>query len=302
MNIKYKLTIGWLYPDLMCIYGDRGNVTVLQKRCEWRGIDVTVQRIGLSSVEKDLLSCDLLMMGGAQDSQQTIVAKDLEKKKKSLSTMIESGIPGLYICGGFQFLGKYYKEADGTVIDQLGILDVYTENPGGERLIGNIAVEVTGLTLSSLSKRAESRNPSTSSGLNSSRLRAKNNQVIVGFENHGGRTRLGPEVKPLGKVLKGYGSNAEDGTEGAVYKNSIGTYFHGPILPKNPELADWLIMKALEKKYKKTVILNTSEESSEIASSHASRNDDVIQLPPLDDSLSHKAKEAVCKKIDLRLY
>lgn len=247
--MKIRLTIGWLYPDLMCIYGDRGNVTVLQKRCEWRGIDAEIKQIGLSSSEKDLTSCDLLMMGGAQDSQQVIVANDLEKKKQTLSQMIEEGIPGLYVCGGFQFLGKYYKEADGTVIEQLNVLDIYTESPGGSRLIGNIAIEVTGLPIKA---------------------------TFVGFENHGGRTRLGPEVKPLGKVLQGYGSNAEDKTEGAVYRNTIGTYFHGPILPKNPELADWLIEKALEHKYKKTVTLK-----------------------PLDDTLSQKARNSVLQTLNL---
>lgn len=247
--MKQKLIIGWLYPDLMSIYGDRGNIIALQKRCEWRGIDVEIKQIGLDSSEKDLQSCDLLMMGGAQDSQQTIVARDLEKKKTTLSDMIESDIPGLYICGGFQFLGKFYKEADGTVIDQLGVLDIYTENPGGERLIGNIAIEVTGLPIKA---------------------------TFVGFENHGGRTKLGKDVKPLGKVLKGYGSNAEDKTEGAVYRNSIGTYFHGPILPKNPELADWLIEKALEKKYKKK-----------------------IELQKLDDSLSYKARNIILQRLGL---
>lgn len=240
MKGKYTLTIGWLYPDLMNIYGDRGNIIVLQKRCEWRGISVVIKKIEVGSTEKDLASCDLLMMGGAQDSQQTIVAKDLQKKKKTFSKMIENGVPGLYICGGFQYLGQYYKEADGTIIDQLGILDVYTENPGGERLIGNIAIEVNPVILNSF------QNP------NRIPDQVRNDRFIfVGFENHGGRTRLGSDVIPLGRVLKGYGSNAEDGTEGAVYKNSIGTYFHGPILPKNPELADWLITKALEKKYNK---------------------------------------------------
>jgi len=249
-DTKYKLIIGWLYPDLMCIYGDKGNITVLKKRCEWRGINVEVRKINSNSSDNELSTCDLIMMGGAQDTQQTIVAKDLEKKKKTLSNLIESGTPGLYICGGFQFLGKYYKEADGTVIDQLGVLDVYTENPGGKRLIGNIAIEVTGLPL--------------------------NHATFVGFENHGGRTQLGPNVKPFGKVLRGYGSNAEDQTEGAVYKNTIGTYFHGPILPKNPELADWLIQKALEKKYKEKINMDT-----------------------LDNTLSDKARNSILHKLKL---
>lgn len=267
--MKYKLTIGWLYPDLMNIYGDRGNIIVLQKRCEWRGINTEIVNISLDTKYEILMACDLLMMGGAQDIQQTIVAKDLEKKKNILSELIENGTPGLYICGGFQFLGKYYKEADGTIIKQLGLLDVYTENPGGERLIGNIAVEVNssprlnrGSRFTIHSKSAMNHEPIT------------NNFIIVGFENHGGRTRLGSKIEPLGKVIKGYGSNSEDGTEGAMYKNTIGTYLHGPILPKNPELADWLIIKALEKKYKEKV-----------------------ELAQLDDSLAHKAREALLKRI-----
>lgn len=273
--MKQQLTIGWLYPDLMSIYGDRGNIIVLQKRCEWRGIEVEVKRIDQTSTEKELASCDLLMMGGAQDSQQTIVAKDLQTKKATLSKMIEDSIPGLYICGGFQFLGHYYKEADGTIIDQLGVLDVYTENPGGERLIGNIAIEVTGIALDSHPGEA-----ATSIGSQDDSIASLQNDklIFVGFENHGGRTRLGKDVKPLGKVLKGHGSNSEDGLEGAVYKNSIGTYFHGPILPKNPELADYLIQKALEKKYKTE-----------------------ITLEPLDDTLAQKARKAILKRFGIKL-
>lgn len=249
--MNYALNIGWLYPDLMSIYGDRGNIIALLKRCEWRGIIANLSKISLDSTEKELANCDLLMMGGAQDSQQTIVAKDLSKKKKALSSMIESGIPGIYICGGFQFLGHYYKEADGTVIEQLGVMDIYTENPGRERLIGNIAVKADG-----------------------ENIRIKN--LIVGFENHGGRTNLGPKVKPLGKVIKGFGSNDSQKEEGAIYKNSIGTYLHGPILPKNPEIADWLIGKALEKKYKKE-----------------------IKLEDLDDTIAKKAREAVLKNLEI---
>lgn len=273
---NYQLTIGWLYPDLMSIYGDRGNIIVLQKRCEWRDINVTIKEITLDSSAKDLQQCDLLMMGGAQDSQQTIVAKDLQKKKSVLSEMIESEIPGLYICGGFQYLGKYYKEADGTVIEQLGILDMYTENPGGRRLIGNIAIKIED-------------------------SRFKIQDYIVGFENHGGRTILGKGIEPLGKVIRGYGSNDEAKEEGAVYKNSIGTYFHGPILPKNPELADWLIVKALEKKYKKNFVIASETKQShqiEIATSQAPR-DDVIMLPSLDDTLAFKARNAVLSRLGL---
>lgn len=246
--MKQTLTIGWLYPDLMSIYGDRGNIIALTRRCEWRGIQVEIKPITVETSLSELRTSDMLFMGGAQDRQQTIVAKDLQKKKKVLSLMIEDNVPGLYICGGFQFLGAYYKEADGTVIEQLGVLDVYTENPGGKRLIGNIAVDATSI----FGKKT----------------------VLVGFENHGGRTKLGKEVKPLGKVIKGFGSNAEDHTEGAVYKNSIGTYLHGPILPKNPTLTDWLITKALERKYKTA-----------------------ITLSPLDDTLPIFAHDAALREI-----
>lgn len=246
--MKQQLTIGWLYPDLMSIYGDRGNIIALTRRCVWRDIEVVVKPITVDTTLSELRTSDMLFMGGAQDRQQTIVAKDLQKKKKVLSQMIEDNVPGLYICGGFQFLGTYYKEADGTIIDQLGVLDVYTENPGGKRLIGNIAVDAT----MTMGKKT----------------------ILVGFENHGGRTRLGKEVKPLGKVLKGYGSNAEDKTEGAVYKNSIGTYLHGPILPKNPTLTDWLITKALERKYKTAVTLS-----------------------PLDDTIAQFAHDVILKRM-----
>lgn len=246
--MKYNITIGWLYPDLMSIYGDRGNIIALTRRCEWRGIGVTIKPITVDTSLSELRTSDMLFMGGAQDRQQTIVALDLQKKKKVLSQMIEDNIPGLYICGGFQFLGAYYKLADGTVIEQLGVLDVYTEDPGGKRLIGNIAVDAT----TTLGKQT----------------------ILVGFENHGGRTRLGKDVKPLGKVIKGYGSNAEDHTEGALYKNSIGTYLHGPILPKNPTLTDYLIVKTLERKY------NTA-----------------ITLDSLDDTIANFAHDAIFKRM-----
>lgn len=248
LNTRYTINIGWLYPDLMSTYGDRGNIIALTRRLEWRRIEAVVKPITVETSLSELRSSDLLFMGGAQDRQQTIVAQDLQKKKKVLSQMIEDNVPGLYICGGFQFLGNYYKEADGTIIEQLGVLDVHTENPGGKRLIGNIAVDATKLF--------------------------GNKTILVGFENHGGRTRLGVGVHPLGKVVKGYGSNAEDHTEGAMYKNSIGTYLHGPILPKNPILSDWLISKALERKYKTDVNLSL-----------------------LDDALAALAHDSILKKM-----
>ena len=260
-----KLTIGWLYPELMSTYGDRGNIIALTKRCEWQGIEVEVLKLEVGFSPYDLEKCDLLFMGGAQDKQQQIVSYDLSKeKRKILKYMIDHNTPGLYICGAYQFLGKYYKEANGTIIPGLEILDLYTENPGenSERLIGNIIVDC---------------HPEFISGSNfvrDSDLRQNDSEsILVGFENHGGRTYLGKNVKPLGQVLKGFGNNGKDKTEGVVYKNSYGTYLHGPILPKNPYFADVLIKKALEKKYKKTI--------------------DLVQL---DDSLEQKAHDQIIKK------
>ena len=244
-----QLTIGWLYPELMNTYGDRGNITILAKRCQWRGIKAEVKHFDPGFSISELKKCDLLLMGGAQDKQQEIVNKDLKRIKAPLSEMIEKATPGLYVCGGFQFLGKYYKEADGKVIDGLGIFDLYTQNPGSDhkRLIGNIAISV-------------------------------GNETIVGFENHGGRTYLGKNIEPFGKVLVGFGNNEKDKTEGAIYKNSIGTYLHGPVLPKNPPLSDMLIKKALDKKYKES-----------------------ITLSELDDQLAWTAHNAVAKKLGVAI-
>ncbi len=176
--INHKsLTIGWLYPELMNIYGDRGNIITLIKRTEWRGIKAEVKNLSPGFSDKLLATCDLLIMGGAQDKQQEIVNDDLKLHHKTLSEMIDKGIPGLYVCGGFQFMGNYYKEADGTIIDGLGIFDMNTQSPGPDepRLVGNIAVR-----------------PSFNFNHKSS--------VIVGFENHGGRTILGANVKQIGRA------------------------------------------------------------------------------------------------------
>lgn len=247
--MNYKLTIGWLYPELMSTYGDRGNIIVLQKRCGWRGIKTEVIKLDLGFTINDLKKCDFLFMGGAQDRQQQIVAEDLMKKRIVLKQMIEEEIPGLYICGAYQFLGKYYKEADGTVIKGLDILDLYTANPGADkpRLIGNVVAEAF-------------------------------NTSIVGFENHGGRTYLGKSVKSFGRVIKGFGNNGDDETEGAIYKNSFGTYFHGPVLPKNPKFADYLIKLALKNKYGSP-----------------------IDLSPLDDSLEIEARKAIANRLGVKI-
>lgn len=271
-----KLTMAWLYPDLMSVYGDRGNIIALTKRCEWRDIDIVVKRISLDTSVKELETCDLLFMGGAQDRQQKIVAEDLRKKSGTIYDMIERGIPGLYICGAFQSMGKYYKEADGSVIEGLGIFDLHTINPGSDnkRLIGDLATEINPELLIQYSWKREK-----SDGIASPAELARNdNAYLVGFENHGGRTYLGKSGKPLGKIVKGFGNNGVDGTEGAVYKNSFGTYLHGPVLPKNPHFADHIIRRSLEVKYKANV-----------------------ELKALDDTFEEQAHMFIAKRLDIEI-
>lgn len=219
-----NLTICWLYREYMSTYGDRGNIICLTKRCEWRGIEVKIQ--------SEIKNADLIFGGGAQDRQQMLVINDLLKHKTLLTTMFNAHIPGLFVCGSPQLLGHYYETADQKKLPGLGIFDMVTRSGFGKpRLIGNLVVKT--------------------------RL-----GDIVGFENHSGRTYLG-NVKPFGTVIKGFGNNGEDKTEGAIYRNCLATYSHGPLLPKNPHIADWLIAKALEVKYGKLVTLTLLDDTLE---------------------------------------
>lgn len=235
-----KLTIGYLYGDLMNIYGDTGNITVLKKRSEWRGIKVEVKNISVGDKLKTG-ECDIYFFGGGQDQSQNKVAKDLRSKVKVLKTEAERGVPFLSICGGYQLLGEYYQPFTGPKLEGAGIFPAYTK-ASNDRMIGNIVIN-------------------TEFG------------KLVGFENHSGKTFLKEGAKPLGKVIKGFGNNGEDGLEGCIYNNAIGCYMHGSLLPKNPELADWLIGKSLETKY-----------------------GEVKQLIKLDDSLEQKAHSQAVKK------
>ncbi len=238
---NYELTVGWLYPELMSTYGDRGNIIVLQKRIEWRGMGVKIKRINHDSKADELISCDILFMGGAQDIQQEIVQKDLNGTKgKIISKLIESNTPGLFICGAYQFLGNYYIDSYGIKIPGLGIFDMYTHSDqAGKRLIGNAVIKPHQLPTNNL----------------------KLSNYIVGFENHGGRTILANKDLAFAEIIKGYGNNGEDTTEGIHYKSTIGTYLHGPILPSNPELADYLIENALVKKYGKEIALSKLDDT-----------------------------------------
>ncbi|MBF0710185.1 MULTISPECIES: type 1 glutamine amidotransferase [unclassified Gemella] len=214
-----KLKLYHFMPDKLNLYGDIGNVISLKKRCEWRGIDLEVENITDTTGIK-LTDCDMFFIGGGSDREQCIATEQFAKIKDEFKAAIEGGVPALTICGGYQFLGEYYKAADGSKLAGLNILDFYTESLADKpRLIGNILVE------------------SDKFG------------DIVGFENHGGRTYHNYDT--LGSVSVGFGNNDDDKKEGILYNNLIGTYLHGPILPKNPKVSDFLIQGALDNKYGK---------------------------------------------------
>ncbi len=243
--IRHNLKIGWLYPSLMSTYGDRGNIITLTKRCEWRNIACTIVRIDETTGPEELKSVDLIFGGGAQDREQEIVMRDLKKEKGAIiKEQIQKGIPALFVCGSPQLMGNYYEPTYGKRIEGLGIFDMKSVAPGKNtpRCIGNIVAEVDTSYMTYKTNRSH---------------------LIVGFENHGGRTYLGKGTHPFGKVISGFGNNGEDGTEGVVYQNAIGCYFHGPFLPKNPHVADWIIKKALEIKYKKTITLKKLNDEME---------------------------------------
>lgn len=227
-----ELNICHLYPDLLNVYGDMGNVLILKYRCEKRDIKVNIINVSINE-NFDYENYDIVFFGGGQDYEQSIVSTDLiENKKEAIRKYIEEEKVFLAICGGYQLLGKYYTTSEGKKLEGLGILDLYTE-AGNIRFIGNTVIKNEDF-----------------------------NETYVGFENHSGRTYIG-DLKPLGKIIHGYGNNGEDGNEGCVYKNTYGTYFHGSLLSKNPELADRLIKAALEKKYEEEIILSSLDDSLE---------------------------------------
>ncbi|MHB8002624.1 type 1 glutamine amidotransferase [Clostridium botulinum] len=234
-----ELNICHLYPDLLNVYGDIGNILVLKYRAEQRGIKINVSNVSIKD-SFPINKYDIALLGGGQDYEQSIVSKDMvETKKDDLTEYIEKGKVLLAICGGYQLLGKYYTTPEGEKLDGLDILDIYTEG-GDIRFIGNTVIK-----------------------------NEEFNETYVGFENHSGRTYIG-NLKPLGKVIAGYGNNGEDQEEGCIYKNTFCTYFHGSLLSKNPELADRLLSTALKNKYGED-----------------------INLEPLDDNLEIKAKQFI---------
>ena len=237
MDVKdMKITIGHLYPDLLNLYGDRGNIACLMQRCIWRGIAAETIEFNTGDVI-DFSKLDIVLLGGGSDREQAIVCKNLLEIQSQFKEYVEDDGVVIAVCGGYQLLGKYYKTDDG-MIEGLNLVDIYTEQEEG-RLIDNIVLE---------SPLAD--------------------MPVVGFENHGGRTYINGN-QPFGKVLYGSGNDGKSGYEGVIYKNVIGTYLHGPLLPKNPQICDYLIQKALERKYGS------------------------VQLSPLDDSQEKEANDYI---------
>jgi lipid II isoglutaminyl synthase (glutamine-hydrolysing) len=238
------LRVGHLYPEYLNIYADRGNIAVLESRSRWRGIDVTVIDCGIGDPLPD---ADLYYLGGGQDRDQVLVAPDLVSRAADLRAAVEGGAAVLAVCGGYQMLGRRYRGHQGDEIPGIGLVDLVTD-AGTERMIGNITIECE---------------------LDGAAVR------VVGFENHAGRTVLGPGVRPLGRVLHGHGNNGGDRTEGVRDGRVVGTYIHGPLLPKNPELADHVIRTALERRH------------------------GTVALDPLDDALERAAHD-VAEKLAAR--
>ena len=217
-ELSRRLRVCALYPDLMNIYADRGNLLMLERRCAWRGIGFSLTGAGLAD-ELDGDGADLYYIGGGQDRDQELCARDLAaRKREPLLAAAARGAVILGVCGGYQLLGHSYALGERTLAG-VGLLDATTVREHGPRLIGNVAIEVE--------------------------LDPGQRRILAGFENHGGRTHLGAGCAPLGRVLAGHGNNGADGQEGARAGTVIGTYLHGPLLPKNAWFADWLIRTAL---------------------------------------------------------
>jgi lipid II isoglutaminyl synthase (glutamine-hydrolysing) len=250
--MTYTLRLAHLYPDHMNVYGDRGNVIALTRRSAWRGIALEVTPIQPGD-DVDWPAFDLAFFGGGQDSGQALIAADLlERHGSALRAAIDDGLVLLAICGGYQLLGHYFLTHTGERLPGLGALDVHTVG-GKQRLIGNIVIDVDLADFAQDARKAPPSQPSRRS-LSLPRPRPARAPVtaairLVGFENHSGRTYHGPGVRPFGRVLVGHGDNSDDRAGGAVYRNTIGCYLHGALLPKNPQLTDHLLRQALQRRY-----------------------------------------------------
>lgn len=238
------LTIVHLFPELLNLYGDGGNVITLRRRLEWRGLPVRVEEVGMGD-PVDFAQADIVFIGGGADREQMIAKDAMVARKADLSAYVENGGVLLAVCGGYQFLGHSYTMGE-DVVEGLGIVDMETVRGEG-RLIGNAAIKSDICAM-----------------------------PIVGFENHGGRTTLGASERPLGSCLgKTFGNNGEDGHEGVLHNNLVGTYLHGPLLPKNPQVADWLLTRAF------------------------AQRGETAQLEPLDDSVETQANRIMAARLGI---
>lgn len=237
-----KLTIGHLYPELLNLYGDRGNIECMKMRLRWRGIDAEIKPVHMED-DVDFTSLDIVLLGGGSDREQAIVCGRLREIRKDFCAYASDGGTVLAVCGGYQLLGSYYDTPTGRITG-IELLELYTEQ-GTPRLISNCILESDAFP-----------------------------DPIVGFENHGGRTQIG-SLTPFGHVLYGFGNNGQDGTEGVRWNNVIGTYLHGPLLPKNPAVCDALLLSALERKY------------------------GVTELTPLPDEEEREAREGILRRFSV---
>ena len=239
-----RIRVGHLYPDRLNIYADRGNIAVLAQRAAWRGFDLDVRAIGLGErvrPEED----DLLYIGGGQDREQALIAPDLAARSSELEEAVEGGCAILAVCGGYQLFGHFYRLLDGAELPGAGIFDLHTV-AGERRMIGDVLLECD-----------------LDGG----------SRTLAGFENHAGRTILGPSAEPLGRVVAGFGNDGESGFEGCRRGRAVGTYLHGPLLPRNPWFADWVLAQAL-----------------------AHRQGETPELEPLPDELEGRAHEVAAKR------
>jgi lipid II isoglutaminyl synthase (glutamine-hydrolysing) len=212
-----KVVIGHLYPDYLNIYADRGNIAVFERRAAWRGIELEVEEVGPGD-EVRAGAHDLLYIGGGQDREQALIAPDLAAKGESVKASVEAGAALLAVCGGYQLLGQFYRDRSGAELPGVGLFPLHTV-AGERRMIGDVLLECE--------------------------LEPGARRTLAGFENHAGRTYLDQGAEPLGRVVAGFGNDGESGFEGCRVGRALGTYLHGPLLPRNPWLADWLLAQAL---------------------------------------------------------
>jgi CobQ-like glutamine amidotransferase family enzyme len=217
---ELRVVVGHLYPDYLNIYADRGNMAVLSQRAAWRGIRFEVDPVGMGEKIRPGVH-DLFYIGGGQDREQALVARDLAGKGDSLRDAVEAGAALLAVCGGYQLLGRFYRGRDGEELPGVGLFPHHTV-AGDRRMIGDVLLECE--------------------------LRPGKRRTLAGFENHAGRTHLDDGAEPLGRVVAGFGNDGETGYEGCRVGLALGTYLHGPLLPRNPWLADWLLSAALRRR------------------------------------------------------